>query len=79
MKHIATTIVLSSMMFAGTAKANGLPCTKLQLWVTSLPTVPAGAEMHRDDQQVNIAAITLKPRAKTRIAQGRDITIANRL
>ena len=75
MKRITTTIAFASMMIAGSAMADGFPTTKLQLWVTSLPTVPAGAEMHRDTTQVNIAALTLKPRQKTRIAQAPDIKI----
>lgn len=52
---------------------SGLPSTNLQLWVTSLPTVPAGAGMHRDHGQVNIAALPLRPAPKTHIAQRVDI------
>ena len=69
MKSITTIFAFASMMIAGAAMADGFPTTKAQLWITSLPTVPAGAEMHRETQ-VNIAAIALKPRDKTRIAQG---------
>ena len=69
MKRITTTIAFTAMMMTGSAMADTFPTTKLQLWVTSLPTVPAGAEMHKQSVQVNIAAMTLKPRKQTRIAQ----------
>ena len=75
MKSITTAIAFASMMIAGSAMADGFPTTKLQLWVTSLPTVPAGAEMHRESVQVNIAALTLKPQQQTRIAQAKAIDI----
>jgi len=69
---IATT---AALIISGSAMAGGFPCTKAQLWVTSLPTVHASAEMHRDTTQVNIATLTLKPRQKTNIAQASAISV----
>jgi len=63
MKQFTTIASFAAMIIAGSAMAdNTFPCSKAQFWITSMPTVPAGAEMNRNNHQINIAATVLQPR-----------------
>jgi len=68
MKHIntiATATTFAAIIFAGTAMAdNTFPCSKAQFWITSMSTVPAGADSHRNNHQINIASAVLQPRVR---------------
>jgi len=80
MRHIAkattTAATFAAMIFAGTAMANNtFPCSKTQFWITSMPTVPAGAETHKNNHQISIAAVTLKPRQKNKIAKASTVSV----
>ena len=72
MMKISTAIVVTTVvMFAGTvarAADDTLPCSKTQLWVTSLPTTPAAVNAHRYSAGISMASVVLQPRADTRIA-----------
>jgi len=72
MKSIATTFTL--ITFAGSALAdNTFPCSKLQLWVTSLPTVVTNHNRLTASKEVSIANIVLRGQSAheiaTRVAQ----------
>jgi len=65
MKHIATITTFAAMIFAGSSMAdNAFPCSKAQFWITSMETVPAGAQMHRNNQQINVAERVLNKRVE---------------
>ncbi|OED43727.1 hypothetical protein AB833_03170 [Chromatiales bacterium (ex Bugula neritina AB1)] len=60
----------AAVLIAGTAAAqHDLPCSKAQLWITSLPTVPAATNAHQTDGNVNIANIVLDTRGPTILAR----------
>ncbi len=59
------TAVIATALFAGSAVAEGtIPCTKVQFWITSMDTVTARDEMHRDNYQINIANTVLRSRSR---------------
>ena len=78
MRNFATATTFAALIFAGTATMadNTFPCGKAQFWITSLPTVPAGAEMHKSNYQVNIAAAVLQSRIRVAKEKHQELVAA---